>query len=126
MPSCKKTATRTKPKLWSRIKSTVTSGTKGGKAGQWSARKAQIATAKYKSAGGGYSGKKCSNNSLSKWTREDWGYTGKKKKSRYLPKAARRALSPGEKAATSRAKNRGKGQYVKQPKKIAEKTKRYR
>ena len=90
---CKKSATKTKPKLWSSIKSSVTSGSKGGRPGQWSARKAQIATARYKKAGGGYRGSKCSKNSLSKWTREKWGYTGKKKKSRYLPLAARRAMA---------------------------------
>ena len=29
-------------------------GTKGGRAGQWSARKAQILARRYKAAGGGY------------------------------------------------------------------------
>jgi len=33
---------------------------KGGRAGQWSARKAQIAVARYKKSGGGYKGKKYS------------------------------------------------------------------
>jgi hypothetical protein len=32
----------------------VKSGTKGGKAGQWSARKAQMVALEYKKAGGGY------------------------------------------------------------------------
>jgi hypothetical protein len=32
----------TKPELRERIKNKVMAGTKGGKAGQWSARKAQI------------------------------------------------------------------------------------
>ena len=45
-------ATKTKPKLWKRIVSSVKSGSKGGRPGQWSARKAQIATARYKKAGG--------------------------------------------------------------------------
>ena len=49
-----KTATKTKPALWKRIVSSVKSGSKGGRRGQWSARKAQIATARYKKAGGGY------------------------------------------------------------------------
>ena len=47
-------ATKTKPKLWKRIVASVKSGSKGGRPGQWSARKAQIATARYKKAGGGY------------------------------------------------------------------------
>lgn len=129
MPSCKKSATKTKSKLWSSIKSSVMAAGAGGRPGKWSARKAQLATAKYKKRGGGYRGKKCSGNSLSKWSREKWDYTGKKKHSRYLPLAARKALTPGEKAATSRAKNkatRAGKQFAPQPKKIREKTKKYR
>ena len=38
-------------------KSTVNkAGTRGGKAGQWSARKAQLLASEYKKAGGGYRG----------------------------------------------------------------------
>ena len=43
-----KSATKTKPALWKRIVSSVKSSNKGGSAGQWSARKAQIATARIK------------------------------------------------------------------------------
>ena len=32
----------------------IKAGTKGGKAGQWSARKAQMLAKSYKAAGGGY------------------------------------------------------------------------
>jgi len=32
----------------------ILAGSKGGKAGQWSARKAQMLAKQYKSAGGGY------------------------------------------------------------------------
>ena len=53
-----KTAKKTKGALWKRIVASVKAGSKGGKPGQWSARKAQIATARYKKAGGGYKGKK--------------------------------------------------------------------
>ena len=52
-----------------------------------------------------------------------------KGKKRYLPDAAWKALSPGEKRATNRAKAKGnrKGkQFVRQPKKIAKKTAKYR
>jgi len=98
--------TRTKPELWKKIVSQVKSGSKGGKSGEWSARKAQLAVAKYKAAGGEYKGRKSSSNSLSKWTREDWDYTSKPGKSRYLPKKARESLSRGQKAAGSRAKNK--------------------
>lgn len=73
-----------------------------------------------------------SQKSLDKWTKQEWTTTdGKpsKGKKRYLPKAAIEALSPAEKAATNKAKAAGdkKGkQHVAQPKKIAEKTAKYR
>jgi hypothetical protein len=44
----------TKPTLRKRLFQQIKSGTKGGKAGQWSARKAQLLAVKYKKAGGGY------------------------------------------------------------------------
>jgi|TARA_R100000005_G_C4913091_1_gene149853 hypothetical protein len=75
---------------------------------------------------------KKSQKSLKKWTKQKWRTSdGKpsKGKKRYLPDAAWKALSPAEKKATNRAKAAGnkKGkQFVKQPKSIAKKTKRYR
>lgn len=122
-------ARKTNPKLWEKIKKRVQASSKGGRAGQWSARKAQLAVKQYKDAGGGYNGKKSSSNSLKKWTDQDWDYVGEPKKSRYLPKKAAKSLSRGEKAATSRAKNKGTKagkQFVKQPRKIAKKTAKYR
>ena len=44
----------TKPSMRKTIFNKVKSGTKGGKAGQWSARKAQLLAAEYKRVGGGY------------------------------------------------------------------------
>ncbi len=126
------------PRLRSRIVAEVKASTKGGKAGQWSARKAQLAAQKYEKAGGGYTGPKTgSQKSLSKWTKEEWGTKSGKPSTqgskatgeRYLPKKARQALSPAEYASTTRAKRAGtaKGkQFVKQPSKIAKKTARYR
>jgi hypothetical protein len=126
-------AKKSNPSLWKRIVSEVKSGSKGGNPGQWSARKAQLAVARYKKSGGGYSGKKESSNSLSKWTREKWGTKSGKPSletgERYLPKAAREALSDKEYAATTRAKRIGKAmgkQFVSQPKKIKEKTSKFR
>jgi hypothetical protein len=126
-------AKKSNPSLWKRIVSEVKSGSKGGNPGQWSARKAQLAVARYKKSGGGYSGKKESSNSLSKWTREKWGTKSGKPSletgERYLPKAAREALSDKEYAATTRAKRIGKAmgkQFVAQPKKIKEKTSKFR
>ena len=44
----------TKPELRERIKKRITAGSKGGKPGQWSARKAQMVASEYKKEGGGY------------------------------------------------------------------------
>ena len=44
----------TQPAKRKRIFSRIKSGTKGGGAGQWSARKAQMLAKAYKAAGGGY------------------------------------------------------------------------
>ena len=124
--------------LRERIKKRVMASTKGGKAGQWSARKAQLVAQEYEKAGGGYTGGKTkAQKSLSKWTGEEWGTKSGKPSTqgpkatgeRYLPKKAREALSPQEYAATTRTKREatkaGK-QMSKQPKKIANKTARYR
>ena len=44
----------TKPTLRKRLFEKIKAGSKGGKAGQWSARKAQMLAREYKAAGGGY------------------------------------------------------------------------
>ena len=44
----------TKPTLRKRIFNRIKSGNKGGRSGQWSARKAQMLALAYKRAGGGY------------------------------------------------------------------------
>jgi phosphoribosylformimino-5-aminoimidazole carboxamide ribonucleotide (ProFAR) isomerase len=77
--------------------------------------------------------KKPSQQSLDKWTKQKWrtksgkpsGETGE----RYLPEKAIKSLSSAEYAATTKAKREGtaKGkQFVKQPKSIAEKTRKFR
>lgn len=128
----------TKPGLRDSIKRRILAGSKGGRPGQWSARKAQLVAQAYKKAGGGYTGSKSSKQkSLSKWTKEEWGTRSGKPSTqgakatgeRYLPKKARQSLSKKEYAATSAKKRRdtkaGK-QFSKQPKSIAKKTARYR
>jgi|TARA_A100001011_G_C14046303_1_gene729936 hypothetical protein len=76
---------------------------------------------------------KKSQRSLKSWTKQKWRTKSGKKSSetgeRYLPEKAIKALTPAEYAATSKAKRKGtkKGkQFVKQPKRIAKKTARYR
>lgn len=44
----------TKPTMRKRLFQQIKAGGKGGKPGQWSARKAQMLAKKYKAAGGGY------------------------------------------------------------------------
>ena len=44
----------TKPTMRKRMFQRIKAGTKGGAAGQWSARKAQMLARAYKKAGGGY------------------------------------------------------------------------
>ena len=70
--------------------------------------------------------------SLKDWTAQKWktsdGSPSKGKK-RYLPEAAWKSLSAGEKAATNKAKaagNKAGKQFVKQPKRIADKVAKYR
>ena len=115
--------------IFNRIKAANTHGTAAGK---WSARKAQALAKAYKKAGGGYKGSKSSSNKLTKWGKQKWQTSSGKKsegKRRYLPKKAWKALTAKEKSATNAAKARGnkKGkQFVKQPKGIAAKTKRFR
>jgi hypothetical protein len=128
----------TKPKLRERLKNKIMAGSKGGKSGQWSARKAQLLTQEYKKAGGGFTGSKTkAQKSLSKWTKEEWGTKSGKPSTqgkeatgeRYLPKKARKKLTKKEYQETSRKKRedtkKGK-QFSKQPKKIAKKTSRAR
>ena len=121
---------RTDPALWQSVKAEVTASDKGGRPGQWSARKAQRAVQLYKERGGGYLGPKDPDNALSRWTKQDWRtYSGEESLEtgeRYLPAAAFDLLTPAEIGATTRAKRAGmrKGkQFVPQPPNIAQKTK---
>ena len=127
------TAKKTNPKLWDEVKHEVTDGDKGGKPGQWSARKAQLATSDYKSRGGGYEGAKSDDNHLSQWTKEDWGTRSGEKSGdtgeRYLPKAARKSLSDEDYERTTarkRADTRKGRQFSRQPGDVARKTAAHR
>ncbi len=122
-----KTAKKTNPALWEKAKSQA----KAKMGGKHSARAMQLAVSIYKKAGGGYSGAK-KETSLSKWTKQKWrtsdGSPSKGKK-RYLPDAAWKSLTAGEKAATNRAKaagNKAGKQFVAQPKAIAKKVAKFR
>lgn len=101
----------TKPELRERIKRRIMAGDKGGKPGQWSARKAQLLAIEYRKAGGGYrGGLRKTQRSLKKWTREKWTTSDGKPAirkggtRRYLPASAWARLTPAQRAATNRKK----------------------
>ena len=122
-------ATKRDPKKWAAAKARA----KRKMGGKHSARAMQLAVKYYKDSGGTYSGKKKSTNKLSKWSKQKWktksGKPSGKTGERYLPEKAIKSLSSKEYAATTKAKRKGTAagkQFVKQPKKIAAKTKRFR
>ena len=130
------TAAYDHPALRERLKKKILAGTKGGRTGQWSARKAQLLASEYAKAGGGYTGpKKASQKHLETWTKEKWRTASGKKAvhgkttSRYLPDEAWDQLTPAQKRATeakkSAASKQGK-QFVKNTKKAAAAGKRVR
>lgn len=104
-----------KPELRQQLKEQITAGDKGGKPGQWSARKAQLLTHDYEKAGGGYLSDKRTEEQqhLSNWTDEAWQTSDGKPAereggtTRYLPKEAWDDLSPAEKKATNAKKQAG-------------------
>ena len=130
--SGKKKSTKTnydKPALRERLKNKIMKGTKGGHAGQWSARKAQLLAHEYEAAGGGYTGSRSSaQKHLKKWGDEKWhtsdGKPAKrgKRMARYLPDKAWDKLTPAQKKATDakklKASKKGK-QFVKNTKRAA-------
>lgn len=104
----------TDPDLRDRIKAEIMAGDKGGKPGQWSARKAQLVAAEYEHAGGGFKhAPDEQQQSLKKWGDEHWHTADGEKAvreggtARYLPDEAWKELSPEEKAATDRKKREG-------------------
>lgn len=122
MPSV---AAKDNPRLWEDSKNKACS--KGGLC-LHSARKMQWATRYYKAHGGGYVGKKSSNNSLHLWGQQKWRTSSGKKsrgKLRYLPDEAWRHLSKREIRRTNESKRKGYArgkQWVRQPAHIARKT----
>ena len=113
----------TRPELRERLKEKLKASDKGGRAGQWSARKSQLLAQEYKKAGGGYRGARGEKQkSLESWTKEEWqtkeGGTRARRgntTARYLPKKAWARMSESEKRATDtkkRAASRRGKQFV--------------
>ncbi|MGY1607736.1 MULTISPECIES: hypothetical protein [unclassified Geodermatophilus] len=112
----------TDPELRARLKEEIKAGDRGGRPGQWSARKSQLLTTEYEKAGGGYrhEGERTeSQRHLQEWGAQDWhtadggdrarGSDGTK---RYLPDAAWELLSDEEKRATDTRKRGSTEQHV--------------
>ena len=106
--------TYTDPGLRDRLKAEIMAGEKGGKAGQWSARKSQLLAAAYKKAGGGYKKGKAKKTEgqqdLDRWTSEHWTTADGEpairdgETARYLPEKAWDELTPAQKKATDSKK----------------------
>ena len=106
----------TKPDLRREIKQELMESDKGGKPGQWSARKSQMLVQEYEKRGGGYKDDEKDDDarSLEEWTDQDWqtadgsAYAddGEKMK-RYLPADAWDLLSDEEKEKAKQKKREG-------------------
>ena len=112
----------TEPELRARLKEEIKAGDRGGRPGQWSARKSQLLTAEYEGQGGGYrheGERTASQQHLAEWTEQDWHTAdgGARARdddgtARYLPDAAWELLSDEEKRATDQKKRSGTAQHV--------------
>jgi len=105
----------TKPELREKLKEEIKASDKGGKPGQWSARKSQLLVQEYEKHGGDYkkSHKDQSARSLEAWTEQDWqtleGHGEARENGntkRYLPKKVWEKLSDQEKKEAERTKTR--------------------
>ena len=103
----------TDPNLRRRLKDEILQSDKGGKAGQWSARKSQMLVREYEAQGGGYttSEKDDAAHSLEEWEEQDWQTENGSERARegkitkrYLPKAVWDKLSASEKQEAERSK----------------------
>ena len=116
-----KDETYTEPTLRKRLKEQVQAGDKGGKPGQWSARKAQLLVREYEKTGGGYvddGHRTPQQQHLQSWGEQDWGTKGgtrargREGTSRYLPEVAWKLLSKAERDATEGKKKNSDAQLV--------------
>lgn len=106
----------TKPQLRQRLKKEIKEGDRGGRSGQWSARKAQLLVQEYERQGGGYKSDRKDEDarSLEQWSEQDWQTAGGsayaesgEEMSRYLPEEAWHLLSDEEKRQAEKTKREG-------------------
>ncbi|WP_201743715.1 Rho termination factor N-terminal domain-containing protein [Roseiconus nitratireducens] len=114
----------TKPELRNQIKNDLMRSDKGGRSGEWSARKSQLLVQEYERRGGGYKQDQKDEDAknLQSWTRQDWQTNegsaradqGSQMK-RYLPEKAWDLMSDEEKRRANETKQEGDrdgNQYV--------------
>jgi hypothetical protein len=103
----------TDPELRDRIKEEIKQSDKGGKPGQWSARKSQLLVREYERRGGGYKRDKKDEaaKSLEEWSEQDWQTQKGDERARqgeatqrYLPKKIWDKLSDAEKQEAEKSK----------------------
>jgi uncharacterized protein (DUF2235 family) len=106
----------TKPDLRRKLKEDIKQSDKGGKPGQWSARKSQLLVQEYEKHGGGYQqdSKDEAARSLEAWTEQNWQTVdgdgqarGNGITKRYLPEEVWDKLSDKEKQEAERTKEKG-------------------
>ena len=117
----------TEPELRAKLKDEVQKGDKGGKPGQWSARKSQLLVHEYEKQGGGYTTEERTDDQkhLEQWQDEEWTTADGKPAERddvmhrYLPKEAWEKMSAKERREADAEKvegSKGGVQYVANPK----------
>lgn len=103
----------TDPDLRREVKEEIKQSDKGGKPGQWSARKSQFLVQEYEKRGGGYKQDKQDKaaKSLEEWSEQDWQTEAGKAQARqvqvterYLPKEAWDKLTKTERQEAERTK----------------------
>ncbi len=106
----------TRPQLRERLKEEIKQSDKGGKPGQWSARKSQLLVKEYEAQGGRYRNPgqlTSTQKSLQQWTEEDWQTADNQtairdgETVRYLPKSVWEQLTQEEKEKTDALKVEG-------------------
>ncbi len=111
----------TDPDLRHRLKEQIQASDKGGRPGQWSARKSQLLVHEYEKAGGGYTSEERTDSQqhLQEWGAQDWhtasgGADARREDgtARYLPDVAWALLTPAERKATDTRKRSASEQHV--------------
>ncbi len=119
MAQKKKAEKYTKPDLRETLKEEIKQSDKGGKKGQWSARKSQLLVQEYEKQEGGYKDQKKDKaaRSLEEWSDQNWqtdegkaNARQKRKTKRYLPEEVWNQLSDKEKKEAERSKNKASWQ----------------